>query len=139
MRVPTLLVLLVLVGCSQAPVAPPSPTISSPGSFATITTPATATPTSGATATRKNVDYKAITQPLLLPLGALIVAVRANTPTTDYWLAQFNKAADTVLPQLQGDTSPAADQLRSGIAKIRERPNDLQLLEETRSTFLSIS
>jgi hypothetical protein len=76
---------------------------------------------------------------LLLPLGALIVAVRAETPTTDYWLSQFNTSADTVLHAIDGDTSETANRLRTGIANVRASPDDLQTLEDTRSMFLSIT
>jgi hypothetical protein len=90
-------------------------------------------------ATQKQVDYKAITQPLLLPLGALIVAVRGNTPTTDYWLGQFNKSADSTLQAIDGDSSDTATRLRTGIANVRARPTDLQTLEDTRSMLLGIT
>lgn len=84
-------------------------------------------------------DYKAITQPLLLPLGALIVAVRGGTPTTDYWLAQFNKSADGALQAIDGDSSDTANRLRTSIAKVRANPGDLQTLEDTRSMLLGIT
>jgi hypothetical protein len=113
-RLLVVMLLLVAVGCAGLPGAPaPTPT--------------------------RTVDYKAITQPLLLPLGALIVAVRGNTPTTSYWLDQFNAAADNVLQQIGGDNSASANTLRTGIANIRAMPNNLQVLEDTRSMFLSIS
>jgi hypothetical protein len=102
-----------------------------------VATVVTAIPTSDAS--NAHVDYKAITQPMLLPLGALIVAVRARTPTTDYWMAQFNASADSVLRSLDGDTSDTAERLRTGIANVRSRPDDLQTLEEARSVFLSIT
>jgi hypothetical protein len=111
MRSVAVVFLLLLVGCSATPAAPPTPTV----------------------------DYKAITQPLLLPLGALIVAVRGNTPTTAYWLAQFNTAAEGVLQAIDGDESGKANTLRTGIANIRAMPNNLQVLEDTRSTLLSIT
>jgi len=76
---------------------------------------------------------------MLLPLGALIVAVRASTPTTEYWLAQFNTAADGALQAIDGDTSDSANRLRTGIANVRNNPTDLQTLEDTRTTFLTIS
>jgi len=92
-----------------------------------------------ASAPAAHADYKAITQPMLLPLGGLIVAVRGKTPTTDYWMAQFNTSADGVLKAIDGDTSDTATRLRNGIANVRANPNDLQTLEDTRSTFLSIT
>jgi len=69
---------------------------------------------------------------------ALIVAVRANTPTTDYWLGQFNKSADSALQAIDGDSSDTATRLRTGIANVRARPTDLQTLEDTRSMLLAI-
>ena len=75
------------------------------------------------TAVAPSVDYKALRQPLLIPLGALIVAVRARTPTTTYWLDQFNKAADQVLPAIDGDTSPTATRLRTSIMNVRDARN----------------
>src|SRR5262249_19767913 len=116
---------LLVVGCST-PAPPPPPTLTVPTPVPTVA-PAS-----------RSVDYRAITQPLLLPLGALIVAVRANTPTSDYWFAEFDKAADTVLPAIEGDSSPTATRLRTGIANIRAMPKNLQVLEENRSALLQI-
>ena len=103
---------LLLVGCSSIPV------IGSPR--------------------RSSADYQAIVQPLLLPLGALIVAVRAGTPTSAVWLAEFNKAADQALPTLDGDNSETANRVRTSINNIRAMPDNLQVLEDSRSALLSI-
>jgi len=112
-----------------APVAPPT------GAPASTPAPRPGGPQGGAVT---SADYKALVQPLLLPLGALIVAVRANTPTTTYWLGEFNKAADLVLPRIESDNSATANRLRTAIANIRAMPNDLTVLEDNRSTLLSI-
>lgn len=126
----TILVCSCAAACSFVPGAPtPVPTA------APVATAARASTTS----TSGTHDYKSITQPLLLPLGALIVAVRAGTPTTDYWLGQFNTAADATLSQIDGDNSETANRLRTGIANVRANPEDLQTLEGIRSTFLSIT
>jgi hypothetical protein len=142
----TLVVCVCAAACSSAPGVPTPTIVSARGATSTPVPTAAPTLAPAATAARGastsssgTHDYKSITQPLLLPLGALIVAVRAGTPTTDYWLGQFNTAADTVLGQIDGDTSDTANQLRTGIASIRANPKDLQTLEDTRSKFLSIT
>lgn len=141
-----ILVCVCAAACSSVPGAP-TPTIGS-ARGATSTPVPTAAPTvapvataarSGSIPSSGTHDYKSVTQPLLLPLGALIVAVRAGTPTTDYWLGQFNTAADTVLSQIDGDNSDTANKLRTGIANIRANPEDLHTLEDNRSTFLGVS
>ena len=130
----TILVCVCSAACSSVPGAPtPVPTA------APTVAPVATAARSGSTSSSGTHDYKSITQPLLLPLGALIVAVRAGTPTTDYWLAQFNTAADTAVSQIDGDNSDTANKLRTGIANIRANPRDLQTLEDNRSTFLSIT
>jgi hypothetical protein len=84
-------------------------------------------------------DYKAIRQPLLIPLGALIVATRAQQPSNaEAWLAAFNKAADEVLPAIEGDTSVDATRLRTAINDIRTTPADLAVLERSRALLLQI-
>jgi hypothetical protein len=149
-----------LVGCSAAPAAAPAtqaptpqPTarvvgtavattlprpVSTATSAATTGTPAPAGTSASGTTVPGPVDYKALCQPLLLPLGALIVAVRAKTPTTTYWLAEFNRAADKVLPAIEGDQSTNANRLRTAIANIRAMPNNLQVLEDSRSSLLMV-
>jgi hypothetical protein len=119
-----------LVACSPAPPAPPT---APPPTVTPVPVPTTP-PTPIAAA----VDYKALRQPLLIPLGALIVAVRARTPTTTYWLDQFNKAADQVLPAIDGDTSPNATRLRTSIMNVRAMPDNLDALEKSRSDLLEI-
>ena len=129
-----------LVAC--APPAPTPPPTAAPPAQATAPLPtATAVPQARATVppttVAANVDYKALRQPLLLPLGALIVAVRARRPTA-YWVDQFNKAADQVLPAIEGDTSPTATKLRASIMSVRAMPDNLDSLEKSRGDLLEI-
>jgi hypothetical protein len=139
---------VLLVGCAVAPPAPPAtraPALQPTAqvlrtAVATLVPAPLSTGTSAAAGKSASgpVDYKAICQPLLLPLGALIVAVRGKTPTTTYWLAEFNKAADKVLPVIEGDPSVNATRLRTAITNIRAMPNNLQVLEDSRSSLLMV-
>jgi hypothetical protein len=116
---------LLLVGCASpapaaTPTAAPKPTQPSQPSQPTQAAPPTvaAAPTPAPKpATAAN--YQAVVQPMLLPLGALIVAVRGHTPTTTYWVGEFNKAADAALPAIAGDPSPTAERVRTAVANIR--------------------
>src|SRR5947209_11534218 len=108
MRFVALVILALQVGCAAPPPVVPTPAPTVAPTFAPTVAPTRQTTGSSVA---KKVDYKALTQPLLLPLGALIVAVRANTPTTTYWLAQFNTAADGVLQAIDGDESTNANSL----------------------------
>jgi hypothetical protein len=138
--------MVLMVGCANAAPSVAPTAIPTPMPTAALVSPPTGAPAStqaprppgaqGGSVT--SADYKALVQPLLLPLGALIVAVRANTPTTTYWLGEFNKAADLVLPRIESDNSATANRLRTAIANIRATPNDLKVLEDNRSTLLAI-
>jgi len=135
MRLLALGAAFVILATACSTPAPPAPT-PPPATAAPRPTPPPTPQPQGPQ--QQHADYKAVTQPLLLPLGALIVAVRANTPTTDYWLGQFNKSADSALQAIDGDSSDTATRLRTGIANVRARPTDLQTLEDTRSMLLAI-
>jgi hypothetical protein len=144
MRPLAVVVSLLLAGCSAAPPPPPPTAAPAPQPTAVVTrapvvnaTP-TAVPAAKSTGSITAVNYAAITQPLLLPLGALIVAVRGKTPTTAFWLTSFNQAADKVLPAIEGDQSANANSLRTAIMNVRAKPNDRQVLEDSRSSLLAI-
>ena len=68
----------------------------------------------------------------------LDASARLAPATADFWAAEFNKAADTVLPAIEGDQSPTAVQLRASIADVRAMPKNLQVIEASRSTLLTI-
>ena len=141
MRTLVVIFSLVVVGCSSPPPGtPPTPQPAAPLTQPTLVATATlgALPTVVATARSTSVNYPAIVQPMLIPLGALIVAVRAGTPTADFWVAEFNKAADNALPAIEGDQSPTAQQLRASILDIKAMPKNLQVLEDSRSKLLMI-
>src|SRR5687768_9207241 len=126
------LLIALALGCTSATPAAPTATPAPPPPTATPAPTSTPAPTATA-APVPGRDYKAIRQPLLIPLGALIVARRAGQPTAAAWLTEFNKAADQVLPAIEGDTSVDATRLRTAITDIRAMPTDLQVLERSRS------
>jgi hypothetical protein len=85
-----------------------------------------------------NVNYVALSQQLAAPLGALIVALRDNSPTAPQYLASFNRAADQVSPAIARDVSIDANRLRSAIINVREAAErrDIATLERIRLQLL---
>lgn len=124
MRLALCLVALLLVACGGVAVdATPAPTREKP-------TPA---PTA--------VNYTALRMSLLVPLQSLIVAVRSNDAANSArFLADFNTAADTVLPAIAQDMSPNANRLHSVIVNTREAAaqKDVTVLEAQRRTLLDV-
>lgn len=78
-------------------------------------TPATQPPTSTATPVVESasgqIDYAHMRSALLVPLGALIVSVRNKSGTTEGHLANFNAAAERILPLIERDMSTSASAL----------------------------
>lgn len=77
---------------------------------------------------------------LLPSLGGLIVAVRDKSNTAPRHLAEFNAAADKILPVIERDMSINANRLHSVIVNTREAATraDLASLESQRRTLLEI-
>lgn len=75
---------------------------------------------------------------LLDPLGAMIVAVRTQSPNASAWLIRFNEQADVILPQIRDDVSVSANLLHSAIVNVRANPRDLDVLERARLDLLDI-
>jgi hypothetical protein len=94
----------------------------------------------GLEATPSNGDYVALSQQLAAPLGALIVALRDNSPTAPQYLASFNRAADQVSPAIARDVSIDANRLRSAIIYVREAAErrDIATLERIRLQLLEV-
>jgi hypothetical protein len=86
------------------------------------------------------VNYLAMRQALLLPLGALIVATRNDSPTRAQHLAAFNAEADKILPVIERDVSPNGNRLHSVIVNVREAAprRDIASLEAQRMTLLEV-
>lgn len=75
---------------------------------------------------------------LTTPLGALIIANREKNPQrAAMHLAEFNQAANGILPQIEGDMSKQANALHSAIVNVRSHPGDLAALEQDRRNLLA--
>lgn len=84
-------------------------------------------------------NYREVAQPLVQPLGALIIAVRNNDAINARdFLAEFNQAANLVQIRLSGDETPKANTIRTAIDAVRASPRDLKVLERERDTLLVI-
>lgn len=82
-------------------------------------------------------NYRGMRTSLVIPLGALIVAVRNNNgPQSAAFLAQFNDAAESVLPVIASDTSKPGNALHSAIVNVRSHPGNLAALEQDRLSLL---
>jgi hypothetical protein len=52
------------------------------------------------------------------------------------FLAQFNAAADEILPRIDSDMSKNANLLHSAIVNVRTSPGNLQVLEQTQRVLV---
>lgn len=126
MRLSTLtLALLVLLGCSAPQPSAPRPTATATVVQPTMT-PRPATPT-------PQPNYRELRNKLANPLSAMIVSIRDNDRSTAAaFLAQFNAAADAMLPILRNDPSDNAALLQSAIVSVRAQPGNLAQLTTIR-------
>jgi hypothetical protein len=125
----TALLLLFATACaaSSAATAPTAPT--SAATRPPTAVPATATPSP---------DYRAMRSKIEGPLASMIVALRAGDHgNAAAFYAQFNAAADEIMPKLDLDVSYNGNLLHSTIVNVRGHPNDLSALESDRRSLLT--
>lgn len=74
---------------------------------------------------------------LVHPLGAMIIALRqGDSSMTTGFFAEFNEAADEILPLIERDMSARASLMHSAIVSIRREPRNLKQLEQIRERLL---
>ena len=85
-------------------------------------------------------DYAQLRQDLVLPLGALIVATRGNSPNIPRHLSDFNAAAERVELVIATDMWVNANRLHSANVNVRDAAarKDLATLERERLGLLDV-
>ncbi len=127
---------LFVVACSAAPAVTPQPTpLPKPTAV-----PATVVPTAEAPKPTAGTNYVQLRGELLVPLGALIVTLRAKSGREAMHLAAFNEVAARVEPAIAGDMSINANRLHSSIVNTRDAAarKDLEELERIRLNLLDV-